>query len=115
MQDVIVKEVNDTRLRNGRTIPMRGDNRRKGDKFARIESLLEPLHRNGQMYLNAEEKDNPHMQRLAEQFIAFAPGSRAHDDGPDAVEGAVWQIIIKCGGIADGVVTAARAPNNKRY
>ncbi len=92
MQDVIVKEVSDAGQRTGRSIPIRGDTRRKPDKFMRIESLLEPLHRNGQLYLNTEERDNPHMKRLAEQFIAFAPGSRAHDDGPDAVEGAIWQI-----------------------
>ena len=92
MQDVIVKEVSDAGKRTGRNIPIRGDTRRKPDKFMRIESLLEPLHRNGQLYLNAAERDNQHMQRLAEQFVAFAPGSRAHDDGPDAVEGAIWKI-----------------------
>jgi len=32
-----------------------------------------------------------------EQFIAFAPGGHAHDDGPDAVEGAVWKIMDKEG------------------
>ncbi len=92
MQDVIVKEVSDAGKRTGRNIPIRGDTRRKPDKFMRIESLLEPLHRNGQLYLNTAERDNLHMKRLAEQFTAFAPGSRAHDDGPDAVEGAIWQL-----------------------
>ena len=63
----------------------------------RIESLLEPLHRNGKLYLNEDEKDNPGMKKLDEQFVAFAPGSRAHDDGPDAVEGAIWIINGKAG------------------
>lgn len=95
MQDVIRKEISDARHTYGRTIPIRGDTRKKPDKYTRIESLLEPLHRNGQLYLNEAQRHNPHMQRLAEQFLAFAPGSRAHDDGPDAVEGAIWLLLQK--------------------
>ena len=97
MQDVLVKEVSDAGRKNGRNIPIRGDQRKKPDKFMRIESLLEPLHRNCELYLNEAERHNPHMMRLAEQFTAFAPGSRAHDDGPDAVEGAIWVINTKQG------------------
>ena len=92
MQDVLVKEVSDAGKRSGRPIPIRGDRRCKPDKFMRIESLLEPLHRNCELYLNEEQQHNPHMMRLAEQFIALSPASRTHDDGPDAVEGAVWKI-----------------------
>ncbi len=95
MQDVLLKEFYDAGKLRGRTIPISGDKRQKPDKFMRIESLLEPLNRNGKLYFNANEKDNPHMQRLEEQFIALAPGSRAHDDGPDAVEGAIWNINNK--------------------
>lgn len=93
MQDTLVKAVSDEGRKLGITIPISGDTRQKPDKYMRIESLLEPMHRNGELYFNEAEKQNPHMVRLAEQFIAFGPGSRAHDDGPDAVEGAVWQII----------------------
>ncbi len=101
MQDVIRKEIADAGKRTGRNIPISGDTRKKPEKFMRIESLLEPLHRNGQLYLNENERHNPHMKRLAEQFVSFTPGSRAHDDGPDAVEGAVWKIgdIMGRGGI----------------
>ena len=116
MQDVIRKELYDIGRVRGRTIPMKGDKRRKPDKMMRIESLLEPLHRNGLLYLNAAEKDNPHMLRLAEQFHAFAPGSRAHDDGPDAVEGAVWEITQKESlGIGGGVVVGVRPVNKNRF
>ncbi|MCF8450591.1 MAG: hypothetical protein K9G49_12040 [Taibaiella sp.] len=116
MQDVLVKEVSDAGKRLGRTIPIRGDTRKKPDKFMRIESLLEPMHRNGQLYLNEEEMHNLHMKRLAEQFCTFAPGSRAHDDGPDAVEGAIWMINEKMN-IKDtsGIKTGSRVVNNKRY
>jgi predicted phage terminase large subunit-like protein len=95
MQDVIRKELANARSRKGRQIPINGDTRKKPDKFMRIESALEPLHRNGKLYLNEREKENPNMELLAEQFEAFAPGSHAHDDGPDAVEGAIWLIADK--------------------
>ena len=116
MQDVLVKEVGDAGKRTGRNIPIRGDDRKKPDKFMRIESLLEPLHRNGALYLNEEERHNPHMQLLAEQFTAFAPGSRAHDDGPDAVEGAIWRINDKeAKGTTRGIIPIDKHVNVKRY
>lgn len=93
MQDVLMKEVTDAGKRIGIPIPIKGDTRQKPDKFMRIETLLEPMNRNGDLYLNEQERYNPHMMRLVEQFTAFAPGSRAHDDGPDAVEGAVWYMV----------------------
>jgi predicted phage terminase large subunit-like protein len=116
LQDVIVKEVADAGRRLGRPIPIRGDTRQKPDKYMRIESLLEPLHRNGQLYLNDSERHNPHMVRLVEQFTAFAPGSRAHDDGPDAVEGAIWQIINKENNAqASQINSFARTERPRRY
>lgn len=116
MQDVLVKEISDAGKRTGRPIPIRGDTRRKPDKFMRIESLLEPLHRNGELYLSEAERHNPHMSRLVEQFCAFAPGSHAHDDGPDAVEGAVWIINQKLAIIdRDAIRAGPRAINLKRF
>ncbi len=116
MQDVIRKEVSSAGMRTGRNIPIRGDRRSKPDKYTRIESLLEPLHSNGELYLNELERNNPHMQRLAEQFMTFGPGSRAHDDGPDAVEGAVWFLIDReSKGGTEGVVVGYRKGNGKGY
>jgi predicted phage terminase large subunit-like protein len=97
----------------GKSIPLTGDKRQKDDKFTRIESLLEPLHRNGKLYLNADYQEDVHMQRLDEQFVAFAPGSRAHDDGPDAVEGAVWIINTK-NSAAGGIMLFQRPVNDLR-
>lgn len=96
MQETLMHEFYKAGMQpDNKVIPLMGDKRRKADKFTRIESLLEPLHTNGKLYLNAHEQNNPHMMRLAEQFMALAPGSSAHDDGPDAVEGAVWKINNK--------------------
>ena len=95
LQELIIQEFYKTSAETGRTIPLMGDRRDKDDKFTRIEALLEPLHRNGKLYFNEDERENPNMQKLEEQFIAFAAGSRAHDDGPDAVEGAVYMLTQK--------------------
>lgn len=116
LSDLIIKEVYEAGKRRHRTIPLSGDARTKDAKFVRIESLLEPLNRNGKLYLNQDEESNPHMQRLDEQFLALAPGSRAHDDGPDAVEGAVWIINNKEATRAAGSITLfKRKPNSKRF
>ncbi len=116
MQDVIRKELSSVSGKAGRHIPIMGDKRKKADKFTRIECLLEPLHRNGQLYLNAKEQDNPNMKRLEEQFTAFGPGSRTHDDGPDAVEGAIWLIQDKFSlHGSSGFHLFAREENGKRF
>jgi len=99
IQDMFIKEFHDPANQKGRPpIPINIDPRSKQDKFTRIECLLEPLNRNGKLYLNAADKSNPHMQRLEAQFLTLSPTSRAHDDGPDAVEGAVYAIYEKIGG-----------------
>lgn len=76
-------------------IPLSPDKRKKPDKFTRIESLLEPLNRSEKLWLNESEANSLHMQRADEQFIMLQPGSREHDDAPDAAEGAIWIINHK--------------------
>lgn len=115
LQDTIIKEFYAVAVSKGRTVPIQGDKRKKDDKFTRIEALLSPLHNNGKLYLNERERQNPHMARLAEQFVAFAVGSRAHDDGPDAVEGAVWVINTKTAPTNTAIYTFQRVANPKRF
>ena len=116
MQDVLIKEVGESAARRGRSMPIIKDGRKKGNKFMRIESLLEPLLRNGELYFNEAERYNPHMKTLEQQFLAFGPGSRCNDDGPDAVEGAVWQLIsrTKTASELKGIIYGARV-NEKRF
>lgn len=114
LQDILLKEFYNAGKIVGRVIPISGDKRSKPEKFTRIESLLEPLHRNGKLYLSEQERDNPHMQRLADQFMALAPGSRAHDDGPDAVEGAVWVINNKYTAVQPGNISLIKKPTGNR-
>ncbi|MDE5703947.1 MAG: hypothetical protein K2H70_03885, partial [Bacteroidales bacterium] len=78
-------------------IPITPDTRKKPEKAIRIEGNLEPLVRNAQLIFNELEREDPHMQRLTEQFISFTPQMRFPADGPDAVEGGVYILNeIKC-------------------
>lgn len=116
LQSMILEDFYRIGGERGKMIPISGDDRNKPDKFTRIECLLEPLNRNGRLYLNAAERHNPNMQRLEEQFLALSPTSSAHDDGPDAVEGAVWKINNKLQLMRpDAIQVAARPTNPKRF
>ena len=86
-QQVFIPLFNDAAKLNGHQIHVSPDERKKPDKFARIEGNLEPLNRIGKLIFNIDEKANPHMQRLEEQFKSVDPQLSAPVDGPDAVEG----------------------------
>ena len=89
------------------------DDRKKPDKFVRIEGNLEPLNRNGKLVFNEAEKNNPNMKRLEEQFKAVEPTLAAHVDGPDAVEGAVY-ILSKKTGYSGNFRTGKYSTNKRR-
>jgi len=76
-------------LRRKRNISLfiQPDEDKKTDKATRIEANLEPLNRNGLLILNEQERDNPHMKELEEQFKLFTITLKYPADGPDAVEG----------------------------
>lgn len=116
MQDNLIKEFWRESVKRDKVIPLKGDTRKKDDKFTRIEVLLEPLNRNGQLYLNIAEKDNKNMQNLDEQFVAISPTSKAHDDAPDAVEGAVFIINNKKQLGNQGIaIPKNKKKNSKKY
>jgi hypothetical protein len=115
-QDLIFDQVKRFIVDHGWQFMVTGDYRTKGDKFSRIETALEPINSNGQLFLNAAEKDNPHMKRLEEQFLALEPSLSSHDDGPDAVEGGKWILdkkIVSAAGIQLG--KRGYNKNKKRY
>jgi hypothetical protein len=91
------------------------DDRKKPDKYFRIEGTLEPINRMGLLILNIDEKEDPHMKRLEAQFKSVSPNSKTMD-GPDAVEGAVH--ICKNKTMVDavgGIRTFGRPTNKKRF
>jgi predicted phage terminase large subunit-like protein len=75
----------------GWQLPIRADNRSKGNKEARIQGLSIWFER-GVVTFNHRYKNCPDMQAAINQLLAFGEGSRAHDDAPDALEGAIWQL-----------------------
>lgn len=91
MQDLMLDEFAKVGNAIGHHVPILGDKRSKGDKFARIESM-QPLFERGLVVFNEKEKESPGMKVLEEQLLLFERGSRAHDDAPDALESAVWML-----------------------
>lgn len=80
----LIREQNEQRKDN---LYIKGDGRSKMDKATRIEANLEPIDRNGMWVFNEEEKDNPHMKELREQFSLFELSLPYPADGPDCIEG----------------------------
>ena len=79
--------------RKENTIYILPDERKKPDKFTRIEGNLEPIHRAGCLIFNIAEQNS--MNKLIEQFEAIEPALNSNADGPDAVEGGIWIINKK--------------------
>jgi hypothetical protein len=90
MQESLRIQINEAASERGQRLYVQADTRQKANKYHRIEQLLEPLNRSGRLFLNEAERGDPHMERLEQQFIALSANSRTHDDGPDAVEGAIY-------------------------
>lgn len=91
MQDLLLDEFRTVGNITGHQIPIRGDQRAKPDKFARIEAMS-PLFERGLVLLNEKEKDSQGMIVLVDQLLMFEKGSKSNDDAPDALEGAVWML-----------------------
>lgn len=82
------------RERKCTTLSVTPDATKKPEKWFRIEADLEPLVREGLLVFNIDEKDNPHMQRMAAQFLTATPNSKELG-GPDLVQGGVHIIKSK--------------------
>ena len=91
MQDLMLDEFAKAGNERGQHVPILGDRRAKGDKFARIEAM-QPLFERGLVLFNEKEHQSPGMQTLEEQLLMIERGSRAHDDAPDALESAIWML-----------------------
>ncbi|MDR3057753.1 MAG: hypothetical protein LBU84_06390 [Prevotella sp.] len=91
------------------------DGRDKPDKAVRIEGNLEQLNRDGYIIFNIEEKGNPHMLRLEEQFKMFDMQLSYPADGPDCIEGGYWVANEKMSQLGvDSMLMGERQNNSKR-
>lgn len=88
-EEVHSKELERVEEDKGRALRVSWDRRAKGDKHERV-GTLPPLFERGFMRFNSNKKQSPGMKLLRSQLLAFEKGSKVNDDGPDALEGAVW-------------------------
>ena len=89
MQDTALDEFQAEGDIRGYQLPIMPDYRKKPDKLQRIESVA-PFWERGQVYYNEALKDTDDMQVGIDQTLSLEHGSRAHDDAPDADEGAIY-------------------------
>jgi hypothetical protein len=117
IDDPLKQEIMAANKRHGISIHPKADERKKPDKYHRIESNLEPINRNGKLVFNQKLKETEHMMVTEGQFLALSPTSRAHDDAPDAVEGAKWVVDSKTSANLDNlkVLKNRRKNNTKRF
>lgn len=95
IDDALKMEIKKANKRHNVTLNLKADPRKKPEKFFRIESKLEPLNTAGKLIFNEDLKGTEDMKEVEFQFLALSPKSRAHDDAPDAVEGAISVIDSK--------------------
>lgn len=91
IQDTLLDEFTTEGEIRGYQLPISGDHRKKPDKLERITNIT-PLWERGFVYYNEAEKDSPDMKVGIDQTLALEKGSPAHDDAPDADEGAIWKL-----------------------
>jgi hypothetical protein len=96
------------------TVNIAPDERKKPDKFSRIEGNLEPLNRQGRLLFNADKKEDPHFRRLEEQFLLLTPRLSAPADGADCIEGGVWWLQRKSAVLNDGAIQICRRTENHK-
>lgn len=90
-QDLLLQEfVKEGETRNMQ-LPIRKDDRKKPEKFGRIEAIS-PLFERGLIVWNEELKESPDFKTAVEQLLSIEQGTKTPDDFPDALEGAIWQL-----------------------
>jgi hypothetical protein len=85
-EDLFMDEYRNEGERRREQLRVRSDKRKKPDKFGRVEDL-HPIAESGCLGFNRRMQKDPDMITLRDQFLSFPNG---HDDGPDAVEGAIY-------------------------
>ncbi len=112
MQDTALDEFQKEGELRGYQLPIAMDHRKKPDKLQRIESVA-PLWERGLVYYNEDLKESQDMQVGIDQTLSLEHGSRAHDDAPDADEGAIY-ILQKQGRLEafQPVIGERHAPRN---
>lgn len=96
VQDLLMDDVETEGIARGYQLPLRKDTRAKPQKEMRIENIS-PIFERGLIFFSESQRKNPDMITLINQILGFPYG---HDDGPDALEGAISKIAKRSRGAA---------------
>lgn len=109
LQDILLDEYDTEGTARGYSLSIRPDREKKPDKYSRIENL-QPLFERKKIVFNEDCRTDTDMNTLKEQLLSFPYG---HDDGPDALEGALSKMASKArsGKIIPRFGNYARNPN----
>jgi len=77
--------------KRGYYIPVTPDKRGKADKYDRIEAMAGYFERHD-VFFNEDERELADQITTIDQFLAFEKGSKANDDGPDAIQGGISKL-----------------------
>jgi len=89
MQDLFLDDFFEEGQKRGFQIALIPDRRHKPDKFARIEAIS-PYFERGWVFFDETKKQSQDFKNACDQLLAFERGTKAHDDFPDALEGAIF-------------------------
>jgi predicted phage terminase large subunit-like protein len=92
LQDMFYEDFAAEAKLRGYYLPIRGDTRKKPDKYMRVQAIA-PLWERGFVTYDIRQKRNSHMVTGVNQSLAFQKSNTIHDDGPDADEGAIWILM----------------------
>lgn len=88
LQGIILPEYVTESVPRGYMLRIKGDERKKPDKYGRIEGMT-PLYEREVIRYNEDLKKSNDFRVFKDQLIGFPA---AHDDGPDAQEGAIHEL-----------------------
>lgn len=110
-QQVVKPLLEEYRKQHGIKLPLREDKRKKADKFDRLENMADENNQ-GDIIFNEEEKENPMMVEMEDQWLGVSKDSKEMD-GPDAVEGGKTMIDTRV--VKDDITYAAGMIENRKY
>ena len=110
-QQVVKPLLEEYRKQHGIKLPVREDKRKKADKFDRLENMADENNQ-GDIIFNEEEKENPMMVEMEDQWLGVSKDSKEMD-GPDAVEGGKTMIDTRV--VKDDITYAAGMIENRKY
>ncbi len=113
-QQVFKPMIKKIKRNRGIDLAIQADEERKTDKATRIDSNLEPLDSAGDLIFNEEEKDNPHMIELKDQFQLFELHLPYAIDGPDCIEGGKRVLEKKIQAMIAGITVMSRAAQSRK-